>query len=511
MSLTQERRLEAIEAPPKGWISVAELTHDPLDKISAARLLGKVGVQATFEVCEEPSEFPDLCSAIQAASHGNEKAREVVAINVSTDLIERMYKQGIVLKVPMSVGVDNKFHQGGQSMSDVHRNAYAYMQHDPLMRGRTVVEARNTLRSESAIELGLLDTKSFVVFSLVPTEASIEDVKARKFFTNTMTLTIQRLSKTAEGEYELESAFVAGVLEPEADRHDVDAIVRMAAAFGVNLWGKSATEILDSPQLIDNSLTPNGVVDIVQMYDRAVSELNGGIEVFFGAAQVGDYEEVLAASQEKIDKIQPTVDEVVEALIQRAETLRSAEEARDLLDALNHQKLLEISLKNHSVDPILFGSQAASKIEEARRYDRAGDFQRAQRVMLEALEVAKPTSSCPTALKNALERSAKNSENSGDEVDSSMSGTMYCVKCPKCREPHDEVKKQADGKYYCNNPSCELAHPSTKIVGREKKTKVPATDFAAEIRKGLFKLTPTKKSKERKPIGDLSARTPALH
>ena len=494
------------------WMPVKELRHHPLDQIKLGQLLGSTAVSETVAVVESESRFPDLLSAIKAAAAGDAEARKMLGINARTDYVERYMKAGIVLKVPLTNGESGKFSQYSQSMNDVHRNAYRYMEGDRLMMGRTRAEALNTLSAESANEEGLLENNSFLVFSVVPDEVSVEAAGARNFFTSTMSLTVQLLQKNDKGEFILESAFVAGVLQEDDERHDLEAIAKLTADFGVNLWGATATEILGSPQLIDNDLIPNGVVDIVQMLDEKISDIHGGKPVFFGQDKLPqDYATFSKWSEEKIAEADGVVDEVVAELIKRAPELKTPEEARDLLDRLNHQKLLERSSYDASIDPTIFGEPAAELIVQARKLRSLGEHHLAEQAMFKAFSVAKDSSSCPSALREAL----RNQEGSdiADAEQYTGGSTMYCVKCPKCREPHDEVKKQSDGKYYCKNPDCELAHPTAKASKNSSLAREPRRDFAAEIRKALitFPKLKEKNGTEQKSTDGSLARTPALN
>ena len=327
--------------------------------------------------------FNSLYDGIKQAALGDPLAYQLVQTNVTTDVIERTIKAGFVLpKVHLDIGLDGSLSQNGQGYLTIQANSLAQTKHHPIMRARTEAEARNAFRIEELARRNTLEDYSVVVFSRA------ENLADCGFFTETMSCAIQVTSKDGQG-VAIESAFVAGK-DSQGNLHDqsaVEAIYNHLA--GVDISGLSPAEIIDKPLLIPNFLIPNGVIDLVKLYDDVCNNK------FFGLDKPReDYLSYRDKCLLQQDKYLGVSLKIIQQLIAEAGSLKTTLEATQRLNQLSERYTLAMALDDHSIDPRVFGLIAANHLIEARLAMDQGLIAIANNELKLAIKTAK-SSSCP--------------------------------------------------------------------------------------------------------------------
>lgn len=421
------------------------------------RAAGRCALGATVEDAQElqqtHSKYPTLMHAIFAASLGDPVAHKVVVNNVQTDVIERTTKSGHIMSLPLEVDERGNILQHGQLMRDVYINTLRFASDIPQMRRRAEAEARNGSRIHLYRERGLLDAYNFVVFSCAADDMCETAMAEAGFFTDDMSCAIQVTTKNS-----VESAFAAGKAAPESARHDIQTVVRLAAFFGVDLSGKSATEILNTPLLIPKYMMPNGVADIVKLYDIAA----GG--TFFGKKQEAqDYLDYLQVCRRREETMEPRVKKIVAELLNAAPTVTSPLQATQLLHELSQKHMLDHALTDTSINPLVFGAVSARYIEEARFHLAMGDHD----AFLNARNSAQRTavsSSCPGAARGDREGGGT----SGDSQEGEQRASSSSSESGACEYTHSGC--------YCS-PYDDLGNklPVPKVVKAYRNERGEAT------------------------------------
>ncbi len=443
---TAEMVHQSLEQPPMA-ILVPEMLEDELVRRRADRFIrfaGAVGVAEQVQVeAVDREHTPEeqttsLMDSIHRAAWGDQMARKMVEINTRTDMIERTIKAGHIIAVDIFEDDDGNLVQYGQSMESIQANTLRFAADTAAMRERAEAETHNTFRIKQFHEQGLLKDYNFVVISRFPDRQSmsIQEAKKAGFFVDTMSAAIQ-VTGTGPHGLQTESAFVAGVSGPDAQPHDEAAIIALGQAFEVDYSGKTAAQIIDMPLLIHKDAMPNGVSDLVKLYDQFA----GG--TFFGQNEPAqDYQAYREQCRQRETALEPAVQAVVEELINQAEHLHTPLEAVEKLDELSERDMVRYSVKyDHSIDPLVFGEEAAGYIRQARAYELEGDTQSAERATERAQETA-VSSSCPTA------RKAANEANEQEEVEviespESKAGKIRCIKCREYVNKREVVKAKS--------------------------------------------------------------------
>jgi hypothetical protein len=422
-------------------LNVAELEADEQVRQEARRFIGRVALGEVVSEEVRGAKAWTLHDAIHGAARGNHEARRMTETNVRTDVIERTLKAGHVTEVPLEIGEQGEVRQYGQSAADIQANSLRFAAADRRMRARTEAETRNMLRIQGALEQGLLEEYHFVVFSRAADDMTRSEMEAAGFFTDTMSCAVQ-VTGFRGSQLMVESAFVAGKKDWDKPRHDQTTLEQVGAMLGVDLTDKSATELLDTPLLVHKSLLPNGVTDLVELYDNAA----GG--TFFGQDKLReDYQAYRQTCRTREASFEPRVQAITQRLINNAQAVHSPQEACAWLNRLSQTEMLEHCVTDDSIDARVFGAEAAFRIEHARYSFAHGDTATALRAMAAAQTVAR-SSSCPGGIGGG-----PGGEAGGESDSQSSSGgeTEDCEfvsrECPKCHAKNVKtvVKK---GKYY---------------------------------------------------------------
>lgn len=447
---------QAYESISNGVTFVSELPGDSeivaqAERRLKFRLVGGQALEQTVECNDKP--ITDIREGIIWASRGDEEGVDMVDANVRTEMIEQVYKAGNVIKINLDVD-ENDIYQHGQRMTAVANNAYHLASDDPIIKPRTIAEAKNIPRMKRLFDEGILEDNVFLRLSMCAEGVSDEKLDKLKFFSATKSMSVQ-MAYSENGQLVDEVAMVAGVAEPGAERHDRSMAEGIAEHFDKSYEGMSSAEILENGLLIPKEYVENGVVDIVRIMD----DINGG--TFFGqdipdqdGSEQGyiDYAEFCERRAARFNR---DIEEVRNQLIAEADKFMRPVVASQRLAKLVEQRMVDKALTDKSIDPTVFGSKSAENLIQARQLRAQGNHHEAQAFMQVALATAQG-GSCPSALNNdllkALGLPVNGNENERSSHDHDDLGSRYfpCTnghKNYRRKENVKETKCQTEG---CN-------------------------------------------------------------
>jgi hypothetical protein len=415
--------------------AVPEMLEDRFTRQRAAHFIGTclaendVRLDLVPEASSQANPIDSLYDAIRLAAERNDSdARRLIETNVATDVIERTIKAGHVIKVDLNVDDAGRIQQFGQSMESVQANSLRQTEtRSPQMMERTKAEALNTFRIDSLYRQGVLEDYNFVVFSRAADDMDRDEMAEAGFFVETMSCAIQ--VTTAEDDHlTMESAFVAGVKADGWPRHDAETITTVASRLGVDVAGKSATELIATPLLVHKSLMPNGVIDLVQLYDESA----GG--TFFGEHKAAeDYVSYRQKCREREELLSPKVQAITNELIAEAPTIHSRAQATRRLHKLSEKHMVQQAVMDNSIDPRVFGP-AAEHINAARIFFEQGHIEEALRSTRQAERTA-VSSSCPNGSQRDAEQGQEGDSQSSTSASEEVGDCDFISKeCPKCHK-----------------------------------------------------------------------------
>ncbi|MET1033141.1 MAG: hypothetical protein ABWX94_01435 [Candidatus Saccharimonadales bacterium] len=418
-----------------GAIVIAETIGDVIDRdraellIENARRIGGVAVQSEVQVStesiEQESAYPTLMHAIRAAASGDPTALKLVEMNVRTEALEIAFKSGHVSETKIAVK-NGELTQWGQSMTDVFANSLRYASAAPEIFRRTTAEVRNGMRMKTAQQRGQLEDNYFVIFSRYTDELSDEQATEYGFFADTKSCSIQVITEVGKNELLQQSAFVAGVSQTGGERHDAQTVARVGDMLGVDLRGKSDVETIDMALLVPKNLMPNGVIDIVRMYDQAA----GG--TFFGEAkEARDYAQYLQECQRREASMESTVQIALGKLLAESRAIETPIQAITRLHKLVEGELVERSVTDKTINARVFGPEAAEHIQQARHYYDEGDTKRAEESTVQAKRTAK-SNSCPSAVESADTEKSKSGDIDEDAEEASATSEVCIIETKNC-------------------------------------------------------------------------------
>ncbi|MGH7234374.1 MAG: hypothetical protein ACREF7_02930 [Candidatus Saccharimonadales bacterium] len=407
------------------------------------RFAGSVLVEHEVELSND-LQVGSLMDALQLAARGDETAERLVYKNVATDLMERTIKAGFVSTSEMDITESGQLVQHGQSYRSVQANSLRYTSH-PQMRQRVWAETKNYFRLEELINQGDLDDYSFVVFS--PAERDMPDY----FYSETQTLAIQ-LSRREDSKLVTETAFVAGKSE-DGHAHDHETVSQIYKTVLDGLEGvarpEDNAELIDTPLLIHNSLLPNGVVDLVKLYDDFAHG------TFYGQNRPKqDYLEHKASCLEQTLKYASSCEQISRQLINEADLLDTPLKASARLDQLSKNQSLKMAVQNEWIDPEVFGRVSARHIHIAREALAQGDRELLNSAISQAQRYDTSTS-CPGAIIGSLSRLGLTKE--GQDADSASKS-----------EPQD---KYGPLSFYCSKGHLNT-RPKNHLIDRCRVCKI---------------------------------------
>ncbi len=408
---------------------VPDMLTDHETRQRANRFIGMVMCHdVDVEVLTVQQPIESLHVGIKLAVMGDTDALHMVQTNARTDVIERTLKTGHVMDpVPLSVSEEGKVMQFGQTSDSIQANSLRFTANDTVMRARTEAETRNAFRIEELHQTGMFEEYSLVVLSLA------ENMPEAGFFTDTMSSSIQVTSKHGNG-LAIESAFMSGIASTGAERHDFATVAAFGDQMGVDLSGKTAAEIIDTPLLIRNDLIPQGAIDVVRMLD----DVNN---TFFGEDKPREnyqlYREQCRFREKSFD---PKVALITHDLLFEAATINSPVQAVQRLHKISEKYMVAHAVTDTTINPMVFGRVAARHIETARQHVLMGNIHEAHHEISEAQTTAQ-SYSCPSLIKSSP---------MGENVETTLAGSdkygSLQFKCPKkgcvnTRKPNKLIKE----------------------------------------------------------------------
>lgn len=416
-------------------IIVPDLPEDQLARKRAERLIRTadqagplvVGQNTEIEAVAEQGEgdhFVTQLDMLRAAAAGNEVALRGVKKTVLIDMTERSFKAGHVTRVELEADNLGGVRQYGQSMDDVHINALRYASGRQVIRLRSEAETRNNMRIKPNIRTGRMETHYWVVLSRCAVDMTDKELQDCCFFADTKSCAIQVIGME-NGQLFQETAFVSGVAELGGERHDAESVEALGRGLGVDLGGLNPTELLDTPLLIPREMMPNGVIDLVKLYDNS--------KYFFGQNKpTQDYERYLETCRQREASMQPIMEEIVQTLLTEVSSMQTPTDATERIGELSAQHLVVLASKDRSIDARVFGAKAAPEIIAARLAYARGDMDEYNR-RLETAQKVQASFTCPTsANRDAEGEEAANAAGSKTERKNWKTKQGVCVvrSCP---------------------------------------------------------------------------------
>lgn len=418
--------IKVIEAqsgePSSGWLLAAE-AHEELESRAlqeTAALLGKVTLTETVELGEaKDEEGTTLLEALERAAEGDKESAELVRINVAKDVSERIFKVANISKVKINKE-GGRFTQNGRRLGDIYANPLRYTYLNEEMQKRSKRQVTNVFLAEALADQSVLDTHYFAVFELAPTNE--ETKRDFNFFEDTDSFSAQLFDLRGD-EGILETALVAGKPNPSAERQDIRIINELMRTIGLPALPLDASDSVSHVVLIPKAAAPNGISDVVRMYDDAA----GG--TFFGEnKERKDYQTYAAWCEEREARFDDIVQRITNQLIYDVEALDTPLQAIERLDYLSERLTVSRAVKDTAIDARVFGARSALHIEEARFFHERGETERAVMSERKAQQTAN-SSSCPL-YKNEKDTAEIEDQNAqSNQEEDSKTKWMNCPHC----------------------------------------------------------------------------------
>lgn len=428
-------------------LNVSEMAEDKIARAEAAHLIGEVLVnhEVQFEAPSIEKPIYSLCEAIHLAGDGDAEALRLVEANATTDIAERSIVTGVVMDpVKLKITPENEIVQNGQPLTIIQANSLKAMNDHPVMGPRTRAETTNTSRIKVYNQEGYFDKGYVMVFCSLA-----EDLPEAGFFTKTMSCAIQVISKTDVDELELETAFVSGRKSPSASRHDLQTIKGAYEALGQEVSNEMPpsqipTKVLNKPLLIHKDLIPNGVIDLVKIWDDCA----GG--TFFGQDKPRqDYLQYREECRRKQQEFVPIGKQIAADLIAERDQILTPLAAVQKLNKISAQYAVAFAINDPSINADVFGEVAAEHIMAARQHLAEGNLALAEREA-DIAAMTEASASCPSIL--GVNSDSLSQEDAGDGK-----GSLYFA-CPKCHK----INKRPFGGYLDRCTHCKTTDVSCR-------------------------------------------------
>ena len=420
-------------------LRVDQLELENQSRASFEKFLGGIAVESSLS-SQNKNNLPEttsLHSKLIEAGNGNAQAIASVYANSKIAVIEAIYKRGHISEVKAEINSDGSVSQFGQTMMDINRNALQIFNRPNAYRKRLEAETLNSHRIESLIKAGLLEDNFLFIPSLYPDDMTNIEAKNYGFFAKTKTNILQTVS-VSNGVYELESAFLEGDIYAN-DKTTLQIVSDIYKYFGYDVSNYTVTDILKTPLLIPKSVLPNGLIDLVAMFDK----IKGNS--FFGTKgeAVGNYNERKALSKKRESNLEQTTNEVVSELIS-SKTNSPLDAVNKLIDIVR-EKVVIRAIYDNSIESSSFGEKAEVFINRGRNMLTIGDQEGLRNAMEDAIDAAE-VYMCGFGKSNNKnkERNPNDiSANSDEETIDSKSGQIRCINCHKFVAKREVVKPKS--------------------------------------------------------------------
>lgn len=321
---------------------------------------------------------------LRLAEVGDAEATLSVAANVHSELVEWARKTKNIMSSRSQLKQDGQVSQSGHDWRDVQANTILRRKDSSLLQARAPIETVNNFRMELAIQNGALADYWFVASSLVPGHFTADQAEKEAFFAEEMSASIQATTLDAYGVL-TECAFVAGADNRDAPRFDIATMKAVYAELGINVSGCTTEEILARPLLIHKSMMPNGVSDFVKLYDKHAGEGR-----FFGVkGATGEYDNFAEFCFDREREFDELTSIITEKLIDERHTFNVPEDVVRRISQLAKHNLVDWAKTDLSIDPRIFGYEAANFLQQVREHLEHGNVQEANKLMKKAHQTAK--------------------------------------------------------------------------------------------------------------------------
>lgn len=375
-------RLVGAENWQRADIAYPELAREASEQ--ASQFLGHIAIDQLVQV--EPVNIAVNASTLLAAAQmgrlGDKTSQEVVFMSAVTDLPERLLKSKNETVVRMQI-VDGHLVQNDRKNIDVFGNVFLHTQLNDVMFGISRAQLTNAYLFDELISKEVLDSSDALVISCAPTDLATK--KKYGFFDNDA-VSMQLLIKDGD-EAELQTAFVAGKVAPDAPRHDMQAIKTVARENGYDLQGVSEEQMVKFVFLIPKGSLPNGVTTIVEQFDDA----NGG--TFYGEAEPRQDYEAFSKMCRSRDYSEIAWG-IARQLMDDSVNFKEPMDALRRLNKLSGRAAVLYSMDNYDIDTRIFGPEASEYVQLARHALEIGDVTGFEKMLSLAL-ITERSSSCP--------------------------------------------------------------------------------------------------------------------
>jgi rubrerythrin len=372
-------RLVGAETWQRADIAYPELVREANEQTS--RFLGHVAIDHLVQVepVSNKVNATTLLAAAQLGRLGDKKSQEVVFMSAVTDLPERLLKSKNETVVRMQI-IDGHLVQNGRKNAEVFGNVFLHTQLNDVMFDMSKSQLDNAYLFDALIERGVLDYYDALVVNCAPTDI---DTKQKYGFFDNDAVSMQLLKKDGD-EAELQTAFVAGKVAPDATRNDLKAIKIMAQNKGLDMQDVSEEEMVRFVFLV-----PKGseVTTFVEQFDNA----NGG--TFYGEAEPRqDYEAFSKMCRSR--DFSAIAWGIANQLMDESINFKEPMDALRRLNKLSGKAAVLYSMDNFDIDARIFGAEAAEYVQLARHALDIGDLNGFEEMLRMAL-VTERSNSCP--------------------------------------------------------------------------------------------------------------------
>ena len=398
-------------------IDVAFMRDDEHARREAAIFMGSLTMRDSTELV--PVKPPEtLLDKLWQAEQGDKQALLAVGSNIHTELVEWTRKTKNIVQVRSQILPDAQLVQHGHLWRDIHANTLINRTDSAVLQRRAPIETINSFRIEESLKKGTLKDYLHIVCSSVPDDLTAEKADKEGFFGESMSLAIQATSQDKYGVL-TESAFAAGADGRDSPRFDVATLVKIYEYLGIDISDATSEEILARPLLIHKSLMPHGVSDFVKLYDHFA----GGDRFFGVVGATGSYDSFADNCFEREREFDELAGRITSRLIDERATFSNPMQLVRRISWLAKHYLVERSLEDTSIDPVIFGYEAAWHIANVRQFLDSGQTEKAAEATHEAHKTAKG-SSC---------LSFSGADGSNDPEDWSGGSTEKFAKCQSCK------------------------------------------------------------------------------
>lgn len=375
-------RLVSAETWQRADIAYPELAREASEQ--ASKFLGHIAIDHLVQVepVNKKVNASTMLAAAQLGRLGDKTSQEVVFMSALTDLPERLLKSKNETVVHMQI-VDGHLVQNDRKNTDVFGNVFVHTKLNDVMFGISRDQLSNAYLFDELISSGVLDSFDALVVSCAPTD--LETKRKYNYFDNDA-VSMQLLIKHGD-EAELQTAFVAGKVAPDAPRHDLETIKTVALNNGVDIQNVSEEQMVQFVFLIAKGTLPNGVTTIVEQFDDA----NGG--TFYGEAEPRqNYKEFSKMCRER--DYSAIAWGIARQLIDESINFKEPMDALRRLNKLSGKAAVLHSIDNYEIDVRIFGPEAAEYVQLARHALEIGDVNGFEKMLGWALATER-SGSCP--------------------------------------------------------------------------------------------------------------------